>query len=280
MRAAARELHHRRPPQAEGLIPVPVVDQFPAHAVAVQILDGRARRVGHHLAVATPDDPLHPGEVYSRQPALGGPFSPGAGLGESFDQVQRRRLALAAHYHVHLGMIGEDFLVVAGENAAVDGDDVGQGRLDGAQGPQAAGVGLGRADVGDHDDVGPEARDALGDLPVGKAECRGVDQGDCTAGIEEGPTHHEQAERHLVADAVVAHRRLERGVDQGNAEHGAVSGGWVRPAREPEGGNEDNREIAPRCRTITGTSVPSPAPPPPPRFLTPGTPSRRRLSSL
>ena len=210
MRAAARELHHRGPPQAERLIAVPVIDQLPADAVAVQVVDGRAGLVHDGLAAAAPDDALDAGQVC---------VAAAPGPGERLRQVQGRRLALSADDDIHLRMMDEDVLVVAGEDAAVDGDDAGQGRLDGAQDAQATGVGLRGADVGDHDDVGTEAANALDDLAVGKVEGGGVDEGDGEAGVEQRPAEHEQPQRHLMADAVVADGRAQRGVDQGNAQH-------------------------------------------------------------
>lgn len=41
VRTSPRELHHRRTPQAKGLISVPICDEFPADAERIQLLNGR-----------------------------------------------------------------------------------------------------------------------------------------------------------------------------------------------------------------------------------------------
>jgi hypothetical protein len=135
-------------------------------------------------------------------------------------QVERRRLAFTPDDDIDLGMAGEHLLaVVRRVNAAVDGNDAGQGRLDGAERSDAAGVRLRRADVGDHDDVGAERGHAADDLPVGQVVTGGINQRDGVAGVEQRPADHEQTQWHLVANPVIADSRAQGGVDEGNAEH-------------------------------------------------------------
>ena len=56
VRAAARELDDRGPAEAEALVTVPVVDQFPARAMRIEVGDRRgARRQNDFVTIAERD---------------------------------------------------------------------------------------------------------------------------------------------------------------------------------------------------------------------------------
>ena len=84
-------------------------------------------------------------------------------------------------------------------DAAVDGDDPGSRRLQGGHGAQAAGMRLGRADVGDHGDVGPPGGHPADDVGVGQVVAHRVDQRDGGAAAQ-GAADHQQAQGVCVHD--------------------------------------------------------------------------------
>ena len=75
-----------------------------------------------------------------------------------------------------------------GMDTAVGCDDPGQRLLQVGHRAQAAGMGLGRADVGDHGDVDPPGGHAADDVVVGQVVVRRVDQRDGGAGTQAPPT--------------------------------------------------------------------------------------------
>jgi hypothetical protein len=76
---------------------------------------------------------------------------------------------------------------------------------------------LGRADVDDHGDVGPPGGHAADGLGVGQVVARRFDPRDGGAAAQ-GAADHQQAQGELVAHAVVADGRSQRGVDEGDAQ--------------------------------------------------------------
>src|SRR5262249_42288745 len=130
VRTAAGELHDGRPPQAEAAVAVPVLDQLPADAVRVQVHERRPVR-GEDDAAAVP----------AGQPrAVAG----GAAGVQGGGQLDGGGLALAAHDDVHGRLPGQDFPgVVGGVDAAVHGEHVREGCLEGAEQRHAGGVGGG-----------------------------------------------------------------------------------------------------------------------------------------
>jgi hypothetical protein len=112
-------------------------------------------------------------------------------------------------------VLAQHLLVVVGrEHAAVDAHRPGPGGLDRGQHLDAHRMRGGAAGVPGHHDVRAAPAhlgDDAGDAHAGRLR---VEEGDAEPGVTQGTAHHQQAERHLMADAPVARDRLVRRIDQ------------------------------------------------------------------
>src|SRR5262245_13399770 len=218
VRAAARELHDYRSLAAIVAV-APGIDQLPGDAERVEVGDHRRGRRGDGLSAAAKCDAVDLREVLAATQRL--------------NNFQRGQLAFAAHDYVDLRLRFEDLpVVIRGEDAAVNDDDVGQQRADAAR--QIHGDRMRRrgARVSNQEHVRTVRSDARDDRVVWKrAELR-VEQGYVVTGVHERATDRQQAERRqLLAWDAAANGDMRR-IEQKDAH--AVRMRIAYGARTPE----------------------------------------------
>ena len=65
-----------------------------------------------------------------------------------------------------------------------------------------------------HDKIRPKVPDLLKNGAIAQATALGIEQFHLVASVAQRPTHHEQAERYLVANAKIRRDRLVGGIDE------------------------------------------------------------------
>jgi len=121
---------------------------------------------------------------------------------QGIEQIDGRGFALATDDDVDGGFAVEDVAGVIGRvDAAVDGGDVRAAGLNGAEHPETDRVGGGGTGVAGEHDTGAGGGDSIGDGAVGEGVSLGVEQSDRKAGLAEGASEEDEAERDLVTNA-------------------------------------------------------------------------------